>query len=120
MVCENIFTAPPRPNSCRWCFQSSNRLYYNFFGDLNLEGHPNCITSSKVTAIFLNRWILSIGGASSGRVCACILRSRLVYLGVCRTAPVTPGLLIIIIEISLTSCSTNICKTDNFRLHLKF
>ena len=22
MVCENIFTAPPRPNGCRWCFQS--------------------------------------------------------------------------------------------------
>ena len=22
MVCESIFTAPPRPNDCRWCFQS--------------------------------------------------------------------------------------------------
>ena len=25
---------------------------------LNLEGHPNCITGSKVTVIFLNGWIL--------------------------------------------------------------
>ena len=31
---------------------------------LNLEGHPNCITGLKVTAIFLNEWILPIGGAS--------------------------------------------------------
>ena len=22
IVCENIFIAPPRPNGCRWCFQS--------------------------------------------------------------------------------------------------
>ena len=33
---------------------------------------------SKVTAFLLNWWILPIGGASSGRVCACSLRSRLV------------------------------------------
>ena len=32
---------------------------------LNLEGHPNRITGSKVTAIFLNGWILPIGGASA-------------------------------------------------------
>ena len=32
---------------------------------LNLEGHPNCITGSRVTAIFLNEWILPIGGASA-------------------------------------------------------
>ena len=43
MVCENIFTTPPRPNGCRWCFQAG----------------------SKVTAILLNGWILSIGGASA-------------------------------------------------------
>ena len=30
---------------------------------LNLEGHPNCITGSKVMAILLNGWILPIGGA---------------------------------------------------------
>ena len=32
---------------------------------LNLEGHPNCLTGSKVTAILLNGWILTIGGASA-------------------------------------------------------
>ena len=36
----------------------------------NFKRHPNCITGSKVTAILLNGWILPIGGASSGRVCA--------------------------------------------------
>ena len=47
---------------------------------LNFEGHPNCITGSKVMAILLNRWILPIGGVALGRVCACSLRSRLVFL----------------------------------------
>ena len=42
---------------------------------LNPEGHPNRITGSKVTAILLNGWILPIGGASSGRVCAAGLLS---------------------------------------------
>ena len=46
---------------------------------LNPKGHPNRITGSKVTAILLKGWILPIGGASSGRVCVCSLRSRLVY-----------------------------------------
>ena len=32
---------------------------------LNPEGHPNCITGSKVTPIFLNGWNLPIGGASA-------------------------------------------------------
>ena len=32
---------------------------------LNLEGHPNCITGSKVMAILLNWWILPIGGTSA-------------------------------------------------------
>ena len=31
---------------------------------LNPEGHPNCITVSKVTAILLNGLILPIGEAS--------------------------------------------------------
>ena len=31
----------------------------------NVEGHLNCITSSRVTAILLNGWILPIGGASA-------------------------------------------------------
>ena len=45
---------------------------------LNTEGHPNRITGSKVTAILLKGWILPIGGALSGRVFVCSLRSRLV------------------------------------------
>ena len=54
--------------------------YVTIFWDiLNPEGHPNHITGSKVTAILLNRWILPIGGASSGRVCACSLSSRSVF-----------------------------------------
>ena len=36
-----------------------------FLDILNIEGHPNCITGSRVTAIFLNGWILPMGGASS-------------------------------------------------------
>ena len=32
---------------------------------LNIEGHQNCITGSRVTAILLNEWILPIGGASA-------------------------------------------------------
>ena len=32
---------------------------------LNLEGHPICITGSRVTAILLNGWILPISGASA-------------------------------------------------------
>ena len=36
-----------------------------FVRDLSLEGHPNCTTGSRVTAIFLNGWILPIGGASA-------------------------------------------------------
>ena len=44
----------------------------------NLEGHPNCITGSKVMVILLNGWILLIGGVASGRVCVWSLPSRLV------------------------------------------
>ena len=47
---------------------------------LNPEGHQNPISGSKVMAILLKRWVLPIGGASSGRVCACSLRSRLVLV----------------------------------------
>ena len=32
---------------------------------LNLEGHSNRITGSRVTAIFMNWWFLPIGGASA-------------------------------------------------------
>ena len=37
-------------------------IFYEF---LNPERHPNCITGSKVTAIFLNGWVLPISGASA-------------------------------------------------------
>ena len=59
----------------------SHRVYYVtiFWEILNLEGHPNRITGSKVTAISLRGWILPIGGVASGWVCACSLRSRLVF-----------------------------------------
>ena len=45
----------------------SNKIdYVTIFKEiLNPEGHPNRITSSKVTTILLNGWILPIGGASS-------------------------------------------------------
>ena len=36
----------------------------------NPEGHQNPIGGSKDMAILLKGWILPIGGASSGRVCA--------------------------------------------------
>ena len=45
---------------------------------LNPKGHHNPIIGSKVTAILLKGWILPIGGASSGRVCVCSLRSRII------------------------------------------
>ena len=32
---------------------------------LNPEGHQNCISGSKVTAILLKEWIFPIGGASA-------------------------------------------------------
>ena len=45
---------------------SHKRYYVTIFKEiLNLEGNPNCITGSKVTAILLNGWILPIGGASA-------------------------------------------------------
>ena len=33
---------------------------------LNLKGHQNAISGSKVTAILLKVWILHTGGASAG------------------------------------------------------
>ena len=48
--------------------------YITFFQEiLNLEGHPNCITGSRDTAILLKGWILPIGEVAAGRVCACSL-----------------------------------------------
>ena len=40
--------------------------YFTIFKDvMNLKGHPNYTTGSKVTAILLNWWILPIVGASA-------------------------------------------------------
>ena len=50
---------------------------------LNPEGHQNPISGSKVMAILLKGWILPIGVASWGRVCACSLRSSLVVTTPC-------------------------------------
>ena len=47
---------------------------------LNPKGHQNPISGSKVTAVLLKGYILPINGASSGKVCACGLRSRLVNI----------------------------------------
>ena len=44
-----------------------------------LGGQQNCISGSKVTVILLKGLILPIGKAALGRVCACSLRSRLVF-----------------------------------------
>ena len=44
--------------------------YVTIFQILNLEGHSNHITGSKVMAILLNGWILPVGGVASGSVCA--------------------------------------------------
>ena len=51
-----------------------------FLEILNLKRHQNRIVGSKVTAILLNGWVFPIGGVTSGRVCACSLRSRLVLI----------------------------------------
>ena len=44
----------------------------------NLKGHQNPISGWDVTAILLKGLIWPNGGVTSGRVCACSLRSRLV------------------------------------------
>ena len=51
---------------------SSHKIGYvtSFQKILNLEGHLNRITGSKVTAILLNGLILPVGGVASGRVCS--------------------------------------------------
>ena len=45
----------------------------------NPEGHQNRLVGSKVTAILMKGWILSIGGVALGRVCVCSMLSRLVW-----------------------------------------
>ena len=38
-----------------------------FLGDINLEGHQNRITGSRVRAIFLNGWIFPFGQSGEAR-----------------------------------------------------
>ena len=70
------FTAPPQ--TIRDSI-SSHKIDYVIVIK-NPEGHQNLISDSKVTAILLKGWIVPFGGASSGRVCACSLHSRLVFI----------------------------------------
>ena len=60
---------------------SSHKIDYvrKLYGIENLEGHQDRITGSRVMAILLNGLILPIGEVATGRVCACSLRSRLVF-----------------------------------------
>ena len=55
--------------------------YIAFFSEiLNFEGHQNCITGSRVTAILLNGWILPVGGASAVEGLRSTGLPRLVYI----------------------------------------
>ena len=78
LVYSHSFMAPPRPNR-----DSTSNYKINYviviLKFLNPEGHQNPISGSKVTAILLKGWILPIGRGSSGRICVCSLRSRLVF-----------------------------------------
>ena len=58
---------------------SHNMTLFKCLGDLNLEGPQNCLIGSKVMAILVKRDILPSGRVAFGRVCACSLRSRLVF-----------------------------------------
>ena len=40
-------------------------IKYTMILNLNIEGHLNCITGSRVTAILLDGWNLPIGEASA-------------------------------------------------------
>ena len=48
--------------------------------NLTFKGHLNRFIGSKVTEILVNGGILPSGGVASRRVCACSLRSRLVFV----------------------------------------
>ena len=59
-----------RPGGLKQCSQSDYITI--FLENLNLEGHQNCITGSRVTTILLNGWIFPIeqsGEASWWMVC---------------------------------------------------
>ena len=53
---------------CRHALMVEDGAFSHTFWEIpNLEGHPNCITGSRVTAILLNEWIVPIG--QSGEAC---------------------------------------------------
>ena len=69
-----------RPQWFKMVLPVIKQIILTFFLEiLNPEGHQNCSISSKVTANSLNVCILPTSGVASGRVCACKLRSRLVF-----------------------------------------
>ena len=43
---------------------------------ISYQGHPNCMTGSRDTAMLLKGWIFPFGEVASGSVCACSLRTR--------------------------------------------
>ena len=54
-----------RPNWLKMVLSSFSHKITTFFVEiLNLKGHLNCNSGSKVTAILLNWWPLPIGGTS--------------------------------------------------------
>ena len=57
----------------------SNKIDY-FSGIINVEGHLNCNTGSRVMAILLNWWILPLGRASAVEGLQSTRLPRLVYL----------------------------------------
>ena len=59
MVYENICTGPPRPMVGSGAF--SHKIEWLTSFRRCLDGHQNCITWLKVTAILLNGWIFPIG-----------------------------------------------------------
>ena len=60
---ENILMSPPGPNDWWLCFQINCVTIH--LKIINLEGHLNHITGSRVTASLWTGWIFPIGGASS-------------------------------------------------------
>ena len=79
MVCGKIFTSRHALVLKDGAFRHTIDYVSIFEETLNLEGHLNRFIGSKVTAILVNRGILPNGGVAEGRVCACSLRSRLVF-----------------------------------------
>ena len=52
-------------NSAQWGRVGEKDYLIGIKNFLNLEGHQNRISGSKVTAILLNGWILPVGGVAS-------------------------------------------------------